>query len=179
MAITSTDVIAGADTLASDYNTLRAEVIGALVPTGTTRYYAISPASVVPSIETYTWEINQSSAKSGDTGTVAFYCGVNLPHSAIITSFKVNWFRNDAAASGQADLRRGDPSDGSQIIMASADSDSSAGFHSVTDSSISSATIDNENYTYGFFCFLSPNDSQDDVVFVGSVVTYTIEASLP
>ena len=119
-------------------------------------------------------------AVTSDSATVAAIGQANaaLPNGAIVTSFKVYWNRIDALAAGSISLYRIDTSGGGSI-MATADSNSSAGNHTVEDTSISFATIDNTQYTYLISVGLDPNDAAGDVALFGALITYTIVAPLP
>jgi hypothetical protein len=147
------------------------------IPT-TTRYYSVSPAAFVPLNDSSLWQINGVFVVCSDTSTVTLYAPVNLPHNAIITKLTMDWYRVDAAASGTGDLVRG-KSDGSSTIMASADSDSSSGYHSVEDSSIVNPTVDNTDYQYFITITLNPNDTFDEVRFLRAQIDYTIDKPLP
>jgi len=158
-------IVAGDDILASHF-------------TGT-RYYAISPADLVPTDNSPDWFIWIYKAQSNDDiNSREMVGGIHLPHGAVVTSFKVYWYRDDAAADGEANLYRCGWTEGS-TTMATADSDATTGHHSVEDTTISDATIDNENYTYGIRVQCSPNNSKDDVKFCGAVITYTVDSPLP
>jgi hypothetical protein len=112
------------------------------------------------------------SVRCGDTSSVILCAPVHLPNGAIITSFKAWWYRDDAAASGTIYLGRGDGTGGSST-MADASSDSTAGNHSVEDTTISTATVDNTAYHYSITCTLNPNDNTADVYLYMVVITYT------
>lgn len=196
MALNASDVSAGDDILASHQNLIIDDIEqhthdgtdttavtklnnSVAFVSAVTRYYALSPGDFTASIHTYDWAINATQLLNNTILTAqTFIAGVHLPHGAIVTSFKVYWFRDDAAASGSATLRRADFVTSSSV-MANANSDSSAGTHSVEDTSITNATIDNNTYTYSFDITLDPNDNALDVYFTGAVITYTILAPLP
>ena len=179
MALNSSDVNAGDDILAADYNLLRQDVREANCDTQT-RYYVISPADFAPRNMGGEWNIRPEYLKGACSPAISYYtAGVHLPHGAVITSFKVYWFRDDGAASGDADLFRNELGNANEVTMASADSDVATGYHSVEDTTINNATIDNSGYTYDVEITFNPNDSDDDVWIEGIVITYTIVKSLP
>ena len=147
----------------------------------TTRYYAVSPGDLVPDTDSSDYVIEGVGryARSGSNTAEAGFCGgVHLPHNAVVTSFKVYWNRTDAVATGQAWLRRCDFV-GNYADMAQADSDASTGYHSVEDTTIATATIDNGSYCYNVTIVTDPNDSASEVAFYGAVITFTITEPLP
>jgi len=115
-------------------------------------------------------------AQSGDASKA--YAPLHLPHGAIITKFTVTWFRDDEAATGEIDIYRADFAS-AHSTLASADSNSSSGYHTVIDTTISNATIDNTGYTYGIEIILNPNDATIDVQLIGIIIEYTITVPLP
>ena len=158
-------IVAGDDILATHF-------------TGT-RYYAFSPADLTPTDDSPDWLIWLYKAQSNDDINFReMVGGVHLPHGAVVTSFKVYWFRDDALAEGEAALYRLTWTEGS-TTMATANSDAATGHHSVEDATINNATIDNANYTYAIKVKCSPNNSKDDVKFCGAVITYTVTSPLP
>ena len=102
---------------------------------------------------------------------------MHLPNGAIITSVKAYWFRDDAAAYGDLDLFENILGGGS-TLMATVDSNSTAGNHTVEDTSITNATISNAN-SYGFSLALTTNNSTTDINIQGIDITYTILQPLP
>jgi hypothetical protein len=147
-----------------------------------TRYLSVNPAAYMPTSSNETWLLSpvlgSIGINSGDTTSISLYAPVNIPHNAVIISFKTYWHRDDAAASGGASLSHNNFTTGS-TVMASTASDSSAGFHSVEDTTITDATINNNTKTYHSTVTLTPNDSNADVTFLGAVITYTITEPLP
>jgi len=180
MALTSADVAAHDDVLANDHNTLRSDLRDQDCDIQT-RYFTVSPAAFVPQLDTQSFKIEPTYIQNNTDLTESWYrAGVNLPHGAIVTSFKAYWHRVDAAATGECDLVRSALTGITADVMATADSDASTGYHSVEDAIISDATIDNTAYTYSINMSLDPNDSATiDVKFLGVVITYTIVKGLP
>lgn len=182
MAMASSTVSAGDDILATQYNNLRSDALitgeYAYSPV-ITRYASIPASHIVPKDNTQVWLItNVASAGVGSTANVTFYGGVNLPNGAIVTSFKVWWFRNDASAAGLCRLYQNDPNTGT-TTMADASSNSTAGIHSVEYTTISAATVDNTQYSYHIDVLVQPNDSWTDVNFKIAMITYTIAVPFP
>jgi len=145
------------------------------------RIFTITPSDMICNDEAGPYDIgaNPHSLRNGDTSSISYYAGVHLPHAAIVTSIRVYWYRDDALASGDALLARHDFSGGTPDTMGDADSDATTGYHSVIDSSIDNATIDNTSYTYFLRLILDPNDNADDVAFMGAVIRYTVQKPLP
>ncbi len=84
-------------------------------------------------------------------GDSTFYAMVNLPHGAVVTRLTYHFWRGGGAASEtRADLyRQGVPATSNRTAMATVIStNADSGHTSRSDSSITNATIDNENFTY-------------------------------
>lgn len=143
-----------------------------------TRYYAIAPSCFVPTTDLQTYVNTSDELYPRVVSLAELDATVNLPHGATITSFKVWWYRDDAAATGDIDLIRIDGVSG-ESIMATADSDAATGNHSVEDTSISDATIDNDAYSYTIHIKFDPNDAVSDVKFFRARIAYTISEPLP
>jgi hypothetical protein len=163
-------IVAGESILATDF-------------TGT-RYLAIGPSNFQ--------SINNSENFSVGTGqeltntetpadSMVLSTNVNLPHGATVTSLKIFWFRDFAGASGNALLRRLDftGSGGTPDNLAQADSDSSAGAHTVEDTTISNAVIDNTAFYYHLVIALNTGVAITDVSFRGAIITFTITNPKP
>ncbi len=180
MALLSIDVVAGDDILASEYNNLRSDLIisgiYAYAPV-VTRYLAVSPASAMPEDDTPAWSIGFDRVQSSSSSTLVVSLPVNLPDGAIITSYKVFMYRLNSSSTIVTDLYRADFVGGSSV-MASANADSD-GNHSVEDTSISNATIDNANYSYAIKATIAPNAAASDVLLFGAIITYTITVPFP
>jgi len=144
-----------------------------------TRYYMVAPSDLAPINGATDWHTGHLFARSNhDTDFVDFHGGIHLPHGAVVTSFKVYWYRSDAGALGTAVLGRS-TSAGVSADMADASSNSSAGYHSVEDTSIDNATIDNSQYSYNIRVLCDPNDDKEEVRFCLAVITYTVDYPLP
>jgi len=187
MALNASDVNGGDEILAAHNNALIDDIeqhdhdgtvtaklsASVLLATPVTRYYSVAPSDILPKDEDQLWSLVNSRVYPG-SATVAqnFVVPIHLPHGAIITSFKVHWYRSDAAAAGNATLNRISSIAG-VTEMATAHSNSSAGNHTVEDTSIASATIDNSAYTYQIELSLDPNDAPDEIIFYGAIITFT------
>ena len=145
------------------------------------RYYILEPSDFVK-LYTSTAELKiwyGWLASVSDTDMIEAIAPIHLPHGAVITKFKVYWYRNDAAATGVATLKRITVADGTTVTMGEADSNSSAGEHTVEDTTISYDTIDNEDYMYLLYIKLDPNDAYQDVYFYGALITFEIDTPKP
>ena len=188
----SSDVVAGADAKASDYNNLRKDVID--VPTGhshngedssllgdgcsfknnQTRYLSIPPCGFIPRDGDTSYELGAAYVKCGALGTARLYCPVNLPHGATILKVTAYWYRDDALAEGQLEFTRWSLPSVSGNIIGTAHSNSDAGYHTVVDSTIFEPLVDNEYFCLFFHLSLIPNNNVEDVHFRGVVIEYTI-----
>ena len=180
MALLSIDVIAGDDILASEYNNLRSDLIISGIYTyspAVIRYLAVSPASAMPDNDAPDWDIDFISVGSASAVALIVTFPINLPNGAIITSYKAFMYRLSAASTIVTDLYRSDFVGGSSV-MASANADSD-GNHSVEDTSITKATIDNANYSYAIKTTIDPNAAFNDVALFGFIITYTITVPFP
>jgi len=145
------------------------------------RYYAINPYDLAPHDQNVNFSIHAGQYAQSVSNTVAAYCGcpIQFPDGTVVTSLKVYWYRTDAVSSGTCALERVTLTDGTITTMANADSDSSAGNHSVEDTTIASATIDNTLYSYQLDIGIDPNDSAAEVAFRAAVITFTITTPMP
>ena len=148
-----------------------------------TRRYVIHPCDFIKQADSHripqiSWQWIRSINPEQDKYMLA-EAPVHLPHGAIVTGFKVFWYRNDALATGSAALGRLKLNDGTYGWMATAGSDSSAGHHEVEDTTIDYPTIDNVNYAYFAHISLYANDAVGDVYLKGILITYSIDSPLP
>lgn len=143
-----------------------------------TRYYSVSPYDFIGLDETQ-FDYYDSEIKSQGISAVSGGAPVHLPNGATVTSFKVYWFRDDAAAAGTARLARNLATTGVSGEMAAADTNATTGNHSVEDTSIANATIDNTSYSYCIPISMDANDNYDDVKIRAVVITYTVTELLP
>jgi hypothetical protein len=146
-----------------------------------TRYININPADFVPAVDNIGYIISVSPVmlyNHAIGGNVVGFLGLHLPDGAVVTYLEVFWYRDDAAAAGYANLVRNSRY-GVTGTMATADSNSTGGNHSVLTSAITNPTIDNTNYSYDLYLSLISNDSVSDVGFFCAIITYTITKPLP
>ena len=175
MALNSIDVVAGNDTLADEYNLLRQDVRESNIDINT-RYYSIASHGFSDNDDVASTQFSTGGQmlSNSNTAQASAHGAVFLPNGSIVTSLKVYWFRNDAAATGTATLFRVTQSSGGVTDMAIANSDSTSGNHTVEDTSITNATIDNTQYGYYVLVTFNPNDIAGDVKSYGALITYTI-----
>jgi hypothetical protein len=153
---------------------------GATFESAVTRYYSIHPASLQGYEGDTDTRVSERYFKVNDLGAAQIgVAGVCLPHGAVVTAFKAWWYRDDASATGSCALIRSIPTTTSISHLANANSNASSGYHSVEDTSISYATIDNQNYVYCIQVTIDNNDSVNDCYFLGALITYTITSPLP
>jgi len=146
----------------------------------TTRYYVVSAADLIPPDENDLYVYNAGTFISGSaTVAITGHAGVHLPHGAIVTNITASVYRDDAASTLTIYLYRSAGYGSALDTMATVSSTSTAGAHTITDSTISNATIDNSAYQYYFHVLLDPNNAATDVQFHKAVITYTITAPLP
>lgn len=180
MALLSIDVVAGDDILASEYNNLRSDLVISGVYAYSpvvTRYLAVSPSSAVPDNNSPNWFIDTDQVRSGAVSALVVSFPVNLPHGAIVTSYKVFMYRLSAASTIVTDLYYVNTI-GAANVMASANANAN-GNHSVEDTTITVPLIENDVYSYAIKATITPNASINDVLFFGAIITYTITVPFP
>jgi hypothetical protein len=146
-----------------------------------TRYLVLGPHVFMDNPANSDWanvSYSTSAISSTGTGGVAVTAQVSLPHGAIVTSFKVYWYRDDALSSGHAILYKVTFA-GAATEMATAHPTGTSGAETVEDTSIASATIDLTTSHYQVTIDFVPNNSLTDIRFYCAVITYTITQPLP
>lgn len=143
-----------------------------------TRYLALGASAFGAEEATNDQNTGEYWLASG-AGTFAYFnANVELPHGAVVTSFKVYWYRNVGGAVGGARLDRVNFI-GSHTEMAVANSNATSGNHSVEDTTIGNDTIDNLNYTYNVRVLIDNFAAYTDCLFRAAVITYTVAVPLP
>ena len=104
------------------------------------------------------------------SGWGALVAPVHLPQGAVVTEFKV--FFDDTSASDMSVLLYLQGMAGGYALMAEVASSGASGYYSQTDTTISSATIDNTIYSYLIDAYSTAWDS--NLRIKGALVTYTI-----
>ena len=133
-------------------------VVGSKVRAPKTSYYSINPTQWAQ-FDNY-WSMSYGSLVQINTSPRSLNCGINLPHDAVVTSIIVNGSPN----TNTWRLYQVDKSSATSYIMASANINSA-------DSTIGSATIDNQNFTYALNAF---SFTSGEIIY-GGVITYTTD----
>lgn len=144
---------------------------------GETGYLTLSPGNFVfTTLDGFTdryVSIIGSILNSSSLSPNTFFAGVNLPNGAVVTSVKAYWRRASASATGYCRLERDTFNSSVGSTMASVNSDSSSGDHSVEDTSISNATIDNTTYMYQMILTMDADSDVYEVGLYAVKITYT------
>lgn len=111
-------------------------------------------------------------------GTTRGVFAVELPHDAIVTELRSIWSDSESALNGSLELVRSDAATGVEVVMASAGSTGTSGLQTRTDTTIASATIDNETYTY-FLRLSVPFEPSATILWRGARLKYTITSPTP
>jgi hypothetical protein len=140
-----------------------------------TCYYGATPQDFFPMDESYSYTLVYFALAKGasDSNTQSWFAPVHLPDEATVTEFKV-WFYDNSSSDLQFYLIRSgyaDTSTGS--TMASGASSGTPGEDSVTVTSISNATINNQNYKYSIQLSFPMALSGSNLVFRSARITYT------
>ena len=96
---------------------------------------------------------------------------VHLPHGAVVTDLQMTVYDNDGSVTGEVGLYR--VSNGSSGVMATCQSNDVAGIVTYNDPTVSNATIDNSNYSYGLRIIGNQNGGTN-LRFYNVVITYTV-----
>ena len=127
-----------------------------------TSYYAINPASWTSNQPDVDDKLVQIGEARVDTGNISFSAPVNLPHGAVVTNVIIHG--NAGTENETWTLYRVNKDSNTLVVMASA-------AFNTADSTISSATIDNQNYSYGIF---ADGMETTDKLHAG-IITYTTD----
>ncbi|GJM09348.1 MAG: hypothetical protein DHS20C11_16240 [Lysobacteraceae bacterium] len=123
-----------------------------------TRWVTVSPTAFRPSESGRQFEITERSLRTISNltaGDRTFYAPVQLPHGATVTEMKATIHDNYSSVSMEITLLRKPYNSslfGSSMAVINTGGQSSA-VRTITDSSITGATIDNETYTYAIKVF--------------------------
>lgn len=131
------------------------------------------PAGFSPRFDTYDWQIMATVIKNRAILTAQyFYSAVFLPHGVTVTKFTLYAYRDDVLSEIDIALYRIDRVTGT-VLMAHAVANWSDGYGSRYDDIITSAVIDNVNYSYLISLHINPNNSVDDVGYTGGKIDFT------
>ena len=126
--------------------------------TPVTKYYSKSGLAFQPDDETKQYTMHAAGIYSDAGGDFNVWTSIELPHGAVVTSVKVMGSESTKTwAMSRNDM------DNSATSMATANINTA-------DTSISNATIDNENYSYS----LSATCANNNRIY-GVLITYTID----
>jgi hypothetical protein len=160
-----------------------AATFSSITVSATTRYASISGAAFLAATGSEDTDRSFSTAAStltnvnGGFASRTFVAPVLLPNGAIVTELKSYFYRDDAASSLSCSLERYDTV-GTNVQMALCTSNSTAGDHSITDSTITSGTINNSGYTYSLSLVIDNNNAATDAKFYWTRITYTVTQPL-
>ena len=113
--------------------------------------------------------------QSGYAGYQYWYAPVHLPDGVVITELRV-WFYDNSASDLDVSLRRrAYGSTGPATEMAVIFTSGTPGSSNLTDSTISFATIDNNNYVYYIYIQFPNVDTTATLTFRQAKITYTTE----
>ena len=124
---------------------------------------AINPAAFVPRVDTYDWERAPEYLRNRTVlDAQNFYAPVDLPQGATITKLTLYAYRDEGLAFILVELWRADH-DGITLKMAEAMADWTDGNGSVSDETVLSPVVDNENYQYSVMVGIDPNAAVAEV----------------
>lgn len=159
----SDPIVAGGQILATDF-------VG-------TRYLAINNHAFVPMGNAFISLFDNTTyyLQSNDTSTIIGAACPNLPHNtATVTSLKAFFYRDDALSTIQLTLNRlEDLGSAGASELAKCLSASTAGDHTVEDTTITNGQIDNLNYSLQLRTDINPNDNKNDCWIYGCLITFT------
>lgn len=144
--------------------------------TAVTRWLQTPASAWMVADETVEWETGGIAFTISKPSTDLYHATapVQLPHGAVITQLRARVRDNQASGNQQIRLARFDPEGtdlGDETLAVVSTNGSIAGIQTLTDSSISFATIDNENYEY-YLTFQSGTADGNQTIY-GTRITYT------
>jgi hypothetical protein len=142
-----------------------------------THYYSVAPEDFVPGTSDSEYRNHGSLVGAYIySGSGTLVAPVHLPHGAVVTEFKVFFFDNSVSKITVA-LGTSWLSTPSYSELAKLDSSSISGFGSETETSISSAMINNELSYYFVSASADPWDG-NTMRIMGAVITYELEEAM-
>jgi len=134
---------------------------------------SFSPASFVPRLDTYQWEIFQDTLRNRVILTPQnFSAGVLFPPGVTVTNVTLYGYRSDAAATLDLVLFRVD-SEQNLVVMANVVGNWSDGFGSRYVDTITNPVVNNDDYSYLLTVYLDPNAVASDVQFSRATIQFT------
>ncbi len=140
------------------------------------RYYSIPACAFSPSSGNYNVTRRDNWLSTNTAGYTNWYAPVNLPDGAVVTELSCRLADSDASNNVTVTLYSCS-NVGSVVYMGDCSTTGSTGLQTITDVSISNATIDNENYPYFVALILSSGTSQHEILRVR--IKYEITKPLP
>jgi len=135
---------------------------------------SIPPAAFVSALDTFDWDCSWTGLKNRAALTLQyFYAPVLLPHGVTVTKVTLYGYRDDALAVLKLSLGRNNRSSAvAQLLVTNLTADWISGYSSIGEDTILYDTIDNETYHYSLIAEMDPNDSVEDVKFLGATVDF-------
>ena len=190
MALVSTDVSAGDDVLAAQYNSLIDDIEAGNIA-GRTRYYYVPLAGIrgLTSTDDATVEIVRASNDfyfcNADAGFAQRIYVASIPHlqtGAIISQLRIGYKRDDADAGVQFDvyLKSFAFADTAEIDMAVCQmTDTTGNLVTKDDDSISSGTIANSTGHHTIYMLVKNNNAKTDTKLYYIRLGVTVATNLP
>jgi len=150
-------------------------VNGTLSTTPKTRYWTVRGTDFIPFSNTNTYSKSTNWGLFSATGL--YTAPLHLPHGAVITRFRVNYYDDDAADNFTVDLQRMDKLGGLVGMAHLVTSGSSTSWRTMETTTINFSTIDNLTYAYGLIVD-SLNGAQTHRL-TAVLIEYTVEEPLP
>ena len=138
---------------------------------GGTHYYSVGSESFVPGSNVDYWNTYGCGGAYMKSGHGALVAGVNLPHGAVVTGFKV-FFNGESRSNLQVYLDRQHLSGCGYGILAAVDSLGISGYGSKTATTISNAFINNTLYSYLVYAYCT--DWSSNMQIKGALIAYTV-----
>jgi hypothetical protein len=159
-------------------------VDGAITVPLTTRVLSISAAGFTPGDDAQVFNTGAGPSLTESSGAsngnlVEAFAPVHLPEGAVVTLLRASLSDGSPDQNISVQLGRRDLNivNNSVVTMASVTSAGSAGFQVLSDSTISSATIDNSPFAYYVTVTWTEHDSL--LSFSGVLISYTVTSPLP
>jgi len=138
-----------------------------------THYLSVASASFIAENTAYTYQTGGGSGGAFFTSicSSSLSTGVNLPHGATVTGFKV-YFYDNSAQNLNVSLYRLDNTYGGYLNLASVATSGTLGYSNLSTSTISNPVINNQNYSYLISAY-SNWDGTGNLRIMSVLITYT------
>jgi len=141
-----------------------------------THYFTVGGEAFVPGSDVAYFNSYGNGGAYISSGGGALVAPVHLPHGAEVTELKV-FFNDNSVSDMTVNLQRLRMAIGGYNNLATVGSSGISGYGNRTDTTISSATIDNTLYGYTLYAFSGAWDGSN-MKIMGAVVTYTMSEAL-